>query len=394
MILTRRNLLRVVFDASGIRAPKDTLVCIFLRGGADGLNMVIPFLEKPYYKLRPTLGIARPDQGKSGQAINLDGQFALNPKLAPLKELWDEKCLAVVHAVGSDDQTRSHFEAQDLMERATALETGVSGGWLARHFQTQPAEDRTPLMAVGLGPTLPEALRGAPVALALESFDEFHLGRNSGSQAALAKALDRLYGQADADLAKSGQQSLHVLDMLDKMRQQAYTPAGGASYPDNEFGQSLTSVARLIKAGVGLEAACIDLGGWDSHFTQVTLMDGLLTQLAQGLQAFRRDVGAHLSRTTVAVMTEFGRRAYENTAFGTDHGRASCMFVMGGAVKGGRVVCDWPGMEEGQLEDPGDLKVTTDYRDVLAEILSKRTGQTNLEKVFPGHAPKFRGLFA
>ncbi|KAF0241922.1 MAG: hypothetical protein FD180_4212 [Planctomycetota bacterium] len=394
MILTRRNLLRVVFDVNAVRTPKDTLVCVFLRGGADGLNLVVPFEEKAYYKLRPSLGIARPDQTSGDKGINLDGKFALNPKLAPMKELWDEKCLAIIHAAGSEDQTRSHFEAQDLMERASSLETGVSGGWLARHFQCQPAEDRTPLMAVGMGPSLPETLRGAPVAMALESFDEFHLGRNAGSQAALAAALDRLYGHADPDLARSGRQSLSVLDTLDKMRLQPYVPAGGAKYPEGEYGQNLLAVARLIKAGVGLEAATVDLNGWDSHFGQAVLIDGLQEQLAQGLAAFRKDLGAHLAHTTVVVMTEFGRRAYENTAFGTDHGRASCMFVMGGAVKGGRVIADWPGLEEGQLEEPGDLKVTTDYRDVLAEILAKRSGQSKLDKVFPGHEVKFRGVFA
>lgn len=394
MILTRRNLLRVVFDVGAIRSSKDTVVCIFLRGGADGLNLVVPFTEKAYYKLRPSLGIAQPDQTSGSKSINLDGQFALNPKLGDLKPLWDEKCLAIVHAVGSEDQTRSHFEAQDLMERASSLETGVSGGWLARHFQAQPAQDRSPLMAVGLGPALPESLRGAPVAMALESFDEFHLGKNAASQDALAKALDRLYGQTDADLARSGKQSLSVLDTLDRMRQQAYVPAGGAAYPDGEFGQSLLSVARLIKAGVGLEAACLDLGGWDSHFGQAVLIDRLQAELAKGLLAFRRDLGDHLSHTTVVVMTEFGRRAYENNSFGTDHGRAGAMFVMGGTVKGGRVVTDWPGLEEGQLDGPGDLKVTTDYRDVLAEILMKRSGQTKIDRVFPGHEVKSRGILA
>ncbi|MBI2922259.1 MAG: DUF1501 domain-containing protein [Planctomycetes bacterium] len=391
MILTRRNFLRVVFDTNAARPAKDTLVCIFLRGGADGLNMVVPFLEKPYYRLRPTLGVARPDQ-PGGKTINLDGKFALNPALAPMKELWDEKVLAVVHAVGSDDQTRSHFEAQDLMERAVSLETGVSGGWLARHLQLRPAEARTPLMAVGLGPTLPESLRGAPVAMALESFDEFHLGRNATSQAALSAALDRLYGQADADLSRAGKQSLEVLGTLERMRGETYVPAGGAKYPEGEYGESLLSVARLIKAGVGLEAACVDLGGWDTHFGQAVQFDRLQSDLASGLAAFRRDLGDHLSHTTVVVMTEFGRRAYENTAFGTDHGRASVMYVMGGAVNGGRVVTDWPGMEEGQLEDPGDLRVTIDYRDVLAEVLSKRQAQANLAAVFPGHEVKTRGV--
>ena len=393
MTLTRRNFLRVVLDVNALRPPKETLVCVFLRGGADGINLVVPFEEKAYYKLRPTLGVARPDQPSGSKGINLDGQFALNPMLAPLKELWDEKCLAIVHAVGSEDQTRSHFEAQDLMERASSLETGVSGGWLARHFQAQPAEDRTPLMAVGLGRSLPEALRGAPVAMALESFDAFNLGRDSGSHAALAAALDRLYRHADADLAASGRQSLSVLDRLERMRRQRYVPAGGAHYPEGQYGQSLLSVARLIKAGVGLEAACVNLNGWDSHFGQALLIDGLQDQLAKGLAAFRKDLGAHLSHTTVVVMTEFGRRAYENTSFGTDHGRAGCMFVMGGAVKGGRVIADWPGMEEDELEAPGDLKVTTNYRDVLAEILAKRSGQSRLDQVFPGHEVKFRGLF-
>jgi uncharacterized protein (DUF1501 family) len=392
--LNRRGFLKVFFDAGAMRPAKDTLVCVFLRGGADGLNMVIPFEEKSYYRLRPSLGIARPDQPGSGKSIHLDGKFSLSPELAPLKELWDEKLLAVVHAVGSEDQTRSHFEAQDLMERATPAETGVSGGWLARHLQLGPAASRTPLMAVGMGPTLPESLRGAPVALAMESFAQFHLGRHSVSQGALAKALSRMYGSADEGLARAGRQNLEVLDTLDRLSKEAYVPGGGAAYPEGEFGESLLSVARLIKAGVGLEAACVELGGWDSHFGQSVLINGLQKQLASGLAAFRKDLGTHIGRTTIVVMTEFGRRAYENTAFGTDHGRAGVMFVAGGAVKGGRVIAEWPGMEEGQLEDPGDLRVTIDYRDVLAEILEKRAGQTDLESVFPGHAVKMRGVFA
>jgi len=394
MMMTRRNLLRMVFDAEAALPARDTLVCVFLRGGADGLNLVVPFEEKAYYKLRPSLGVARPDQPSGTKAMNLDGKFGLNPALSALKDLWDEKALAIVHAVGSDDQTRSHFEAQDLMERATALETGVSGGWLARHFQTTGTEGRSPLMAVGMGPRLPETLRGAPVALALESFDEFHLARNSASPEALAKALERLYGAAETDLANAGGQSLRVLGTLDRLRQETYTPGGGAAYPDSEFGRSLISVARLIKAGVGLEAACVDLNGWDTHFGQAVLIDSLQRDLAEGLAAFRRDLGETFKRVTVAVMSEFGRRAYENTAFGTDHGRAGVMFVAGGAVRGGRVITEWPGMEPGQLEEPGDLRVTIDYRDVLAEILEKRQGQLQISRVFPGVPLRHRGIFA
>ncbi len=373
---TRRAFLRSL--CFGRADDSAALVVVFLRGGADGLNLVVPEFEPEYRRLRPTLAV--------GKTLPLDERFGLHPGLEPIRPLFQDRRLAVVHAVGSDDDTRSHFEAQDLMERAGRPLEGASGGWLARHLRSKPGA-RGAIAAVAIGPTLPESLRGAPSACALESLEEVALPQASP---AFTGALEVLYRAEGSGAGAAGQAALRLLERVNLARE-AKAPEG---YPESGFGRSLREVARLLRADVGLEAACVDLGGWDTHFAQGPLFTSLVEDLAGGLAAFAKNLGPRMEKTLVVVMTEFGRRAYENATLGTDHGRGSVMFLLGGPTRGGRVVTRWPGLGEGALEGPGDLAVTIDYRDVLAEALEKAAGNPRTAEVFPSFNPTPRGLFA
>jgi uncharacterized protein (DUF1501 family) len=348
---------------------RQTLVVVFLRGAADGLNLVAPLEDDGYYRARPRIAIGRK------QAVPLDGFYGLNPLLGSLEPAYKDGALAIIHAAGSEDDTRSHFEAQDLMEHGGI----AAGGWLGRFLRTQYKTSSGPLSAVALGPAVPECLRGAPTATVLQSLDDFSLGDN---RARLTRSLAKLYGMQPDLLATAGRDTLGAIERVDQLRQSAYHPTNGADYGTDEFSRGLIQIARLIKARVGLQAASVDLGGWDSHFSQSLVMDPLITRLARGLSAFYRDLGSEMKHTTVVVMTEFGRRVEENSAFGTDHGRGSVMFVMGGQIKGGRVLGKWPGLSREVLDGPGDLPVTTNYRNVLAPILQRHGGE-RLDQVFP-----------
>lgn len=348
-----------------------TLVVVFLRGGADGLNLVAPLEDDGYYRTRPRIAISRKE------AVPLDGFYGLNPLLKPLESAYRDGHLAIVHAAGSEDTTRSHFEAQDLMEHGGI----TAGGWLGRFLRAQTTTARSPLAAVAMGKAIPECLRGAPSATVLQSLDDYSLGEN---RTRLTRALAALYRQQTDFLADAGRDTLAALQRIEQLRQTAYQPRHGADYGTDDFSHGLMQVARLIRARVGLQAASVDLGGWDSHFSQGTLMDPLIRRLAQGLSAFHRDLGPEMENVTVVVMTEFGRRLAENSAFGTDHGRGSVMFVMGGGIAGGRVLGSWPGLTRETLEGPGDLPVTTNYRNVLAPILHRHGVAEKLNLVFPG----------
>lgn len=368
----------------------DTLISIFLRGGVDGLSLVVPHGDDNYYRLRPTLALARPsDRGTSAadRVLDLDGFFGLHPALAPLLPLHNAGQLAAVHACGSGDQTRSHFEAMVTMERGVASETGPASGWLARHLETAPWENPSPLRAVALGAILPQSLRGVGQTTTLSSVADLRLQSPfGGGTARFESALAKMYGQ-DA-LAEAGQEALSVLRTLEKL-----PPERGhiGHYPEDDLSAGLHQVALLMKSRVGLEAACLDHGGYDTHVAQGTsqgILAGRLQSLASGLAAFASDIGPEQwQRTTVVVMSEFGRRAAENSGLGTDHGRAGAMLVLGGHVTGGRVHGVWPGLGAGQLEGPGDLKVTTDYRAVLAEIIERRLKNPNTSAIFPGLSP-------
>lgn len=349
-----------------------TLVVIFLRGGADGLNMVAPLQDDGYYNARPRIAVSR------SKAIPLDGFYGLNPALKELAPAYHDGALAIIHAAGSEDSTRSHFEAQDLMEHGGI----VGGGWLGRFLRVQTSPSG-PLAAVAVGKAVPESLRGAPAATVFQSLQDFSLGNDSER---LIASLGRLYGLETDHLGAAGRHTFEAVRRIERLRATAYQPAHGAAYGADDFSEGLRQIARLIKARVGLEAASLDLKGWDSHFGQAAIMDPLMTRLARGLAAFHRDMGEHLQHVTLVAMTEFGRRVEENSAFGTDHGRGSVMFVLGGGIKGGRVVGKWPGLTKDVLEGPGDLPVETNYRDVLAPILSRHGASEALDRIFPGFA--------
>lgn len=366
---------------SGDGDRRQTLVAVFLRGGADGLNMVAPFEDDGYFKARPRIAIKKED------SIPLDDFFGLNPLLGELEAPYKDGHLAVVHAAGSEDATRSHFEAQDLMEHGGLL---VPGGWLGRFLRALPHGGTGPLSAIAVGRSVPECLRGAPASTVMESLETFSLGRKAERMTA---ALTRLYSLEHNALGRVATDTLGAMKRIEKLRAEEYVPANGAEYSHDEFSKGMEQVARLIKARVGLTSVSIDIGGWDSHFVQSSVMDPLMPRLAKGLSAFYKDLGQEMENTTVVVMTEFGRRVYENASFGTDHGRGSVMFVMGGGVKGGRVITQWPTLNDEILEGPGDLPVTTNYRDVLAPILSRFGVGAKMDKVFPDYDLKPLDLF-
>jgi len=349
---------------------RQALVVVFLRGAADGLNLVAPLQDDGYYRARPRIAISRK------ACVPLDGFYGLNPLLKELEPAYHEGALAIVHAAGSEDATRSHFEAQDLMEHG-----GVTGGgWLGRYLRAQNESGSGPLAAVALGKSIPECLRGSPAATVLQSLEDFSFGNH---RTRLTQSLARLYGAQSDALAAAGRDTLDAIKRVEQLRNAAYQPAHGAIYGRDDFSLGLLQIARLIKARVGLQAASLDLGGWDSHFSQSLIMDPLIVRLARGLSAFHQDLGSEMQHTTVVVMTEFGRRVEENSAFGTDHGRGSVMFVLGGDIHGGRVLGKWPGLSREVLEGPGDLPVTTNYRNVLAPILQRHGIGDKLSQVFP-----------
>lgn len=376
------------------------LVNIFLRGGADGLSLIVPYREDPYHRERPNLGLSAPND-RTGPAaartLDLDGFFGLHPAMAALLPHFREGRLGAVHAVGSGDQSRSHFEAMGLMERGAGTNAADAGGdgWLARYLEAVPAANPSPLRAVAISGTLPDSLRGATGVTAITSLDRFRL---EGKRAAEARRhLAGLYASGEDVLTEAGRETLQVLDILRKFDPQAMPARSGVAYPNSDLGQGLRQVAHLIRADVGLEIACLDKGGWDTHVLQgatVGTLPGHLSDVADSVDAFVRDLGPEMQRVTVVIQTEFGRRLHENASMGTDHGRASVMFAVGAGVKGGQVAGKWPGLAKDQLEEPGDLRVTTDYRNVLAEALRSHGAAEAVGEVFPGHRVKPVGLFA
>lgn len=389
-----RLLPRLAFTPKNSTPRGDTLIVIFLRGAADTLNIVVPHAEDAYYALRPSLGIPRPDDNKANaesRVLDLDGFFGLHPSMRGLLDAWDEKQLAIIHACGAPDESRSHFKAMELMERGVDSERGPASGWIGRHLAALDTGNRSPLRAVGLGEMPQRSLSGSVPVSALRSIADFHLKGDARAVAQMRAALDTIYSGNDS-FSILGQESLAILDILQKLDP---TQSPVTSYPITDFSLALQQVSLLIKADVGLEVAAIDLGGWDTHFAQGGAegqMARLMQDLADGLAAFHQDLRDRMDTVTVVTMSEFGRRARENGSFGTDHGHGSMMMVMGANVDGGKVHGQWPGLGEGQLVGPGDLAVTTDYRDVLSEILVKRLNNPALEEIFPNYRPALRGI--
>lgn len=371
------------------KQDRNVVVVVFLRGGADGLHLVTPYFEDAYYKARPALATRAPGDKRGGlRCVDLDGRFGLHPKLAPLEAAWKEGALGIVHAVGSGDTTHSHFEAMATMERGLTNQADLAaGGWLARHLETQ-AGATTPMRAVAWGYTMPESLSGATDATLVETLSDFRLRAPAG---AARDRLSKLYAEGSDQLAEAGARTLDVLKTLDRLDPKDYKPENGADYPKTPTGKAMREVAFLVRQKVGLEVACLDSGGWDSHVNQAYL-DEQMGDLAATLAAFRRDIGPEMSRVTVIVQSEFGRRVEENSGLGTDHGAGGVLFAMGGGVRGGKVYGDWPGIGPTERTGPGDLRITTDYRTVLAEVLEQRLGSQAVQSVFPGLSNRRLGM--
>jgi uncharacterized protein (DUF1501 family) len=359
------------------------LVVVFQRGGMDGLNAVIPFKDNSYYSLRPSIAIAEPAGSGAERAIDLDGFYGLHPALAPLKSLFDKRHLAIIHATGSPDNTRSHFDAQDYMELGTPGTKSTPDGWLNRYLKENPKE-RSPFRAVAVTAQLPRLLAGSADTLTLSSIEEFRL-RN----AAMAATLQRLYaGTSDSLFRLSGHNLFAAMAELKQV--EAKIPVSAERYPAGRFGASLSQIARLIKADVGLEIAFTEIQGWDTHVNQggaTGQMANRLKDLADGLTTFYRDLGDRVEDVVLITLSEFGRNARENGNRGTDHGHANVMFALGGTVRGGKVYGRWPGLAPEVLYEGRDLDLTTDFRTVCGEVISRHLEQKDLSRIFPRFRP-------
>src|ERR1700733_3187283 len=391
--------------AAGAEGRKrKTLVAIFMRGAADGLNIVVPFGDPRYRELRPTLGLQPPQPGDSnenngpfGNVIDLDGTFGLNPGLRPLKALWDSRQLAIVEATGSPDPSRSHFDAQDYMESGTPGKTG--NGWLNRALG-DAGPDSSPLRAVALSNRVPRTLRGDHEAVALGNVQDF----NISDQDRLA-ILQNMYSLTpDAPLRRTGRDAFDAMKTLQSLgKEPPANPAGPTAWVSGpggpgrnirptynaggELGRNLQQLARLIKSDAGVEAAFAEVDGWDHHQNENGQLSNLLNQFSNAIAAFCQDLGDRMEDVVIVTMSEFGRTAEENGNGGTDHGHGSMMMVLGGPVKGGKIYGEWPGLEKEQLFEGRDRAVTTDFRTVLSELVRGHLGQNDLSAVFPGFHP-------
>ncbi|HEV2802797.1 MAG TPA: DUF1501 domain-containing protein [Pyrinomonadaceae bacterium] len=395
------SFLQRVLAAEGSRAGvrRKTLIAIFQRGAVDGLNMVVPHGEKNYYALRPSIAVAQPGRGASGEsAIDLDGFFGLHPALAGFKPMWDAKRLAIVHAAGSPNNTRSHFDAQDYMESGTPGVKSTPDGWLNRYLQSRLDAKASPFRGVSMTQNLPRTMQGRAPALAISNLADFSIRAGQYSQT-VQGGFEDIYEQAAGDaLRGTGKETFEAIAFLKQVNPAQYRPENGAQYPRTPFGNALLQIAQLVKAGVGLEVAFTEVGGWDTHVNEGGARGQLalrLTEFGNGITALYTDLGARMDDVLILTMSEFGRTVRENGNRGTDHGHANAMFVIGGGTHGGRVYGQWPGLDTDKLYDGRDLALTTDFRDVFGEVAQKHLGQADLKRVFPGYAAsatKFRGL--
>ena len=364
-------------------ANKKKLVVIFQRGACDGLNVVVPYKESNYYSMRPSIAI------KQNEVLDLNGFFGFHPAMAPLKPLYDQGHLAIIHAAGSPDPSRSHFDAQDYMESGTPGVKVTSDGWLNRALQVEKLTDKpTAFRAVALGTQVPRTLQGIVPAIAVNNLADFSVAGKGPQTSPISNAFQAMYDESsDAVLHGTGEETFEAVKMLKAADPAHYQPAAGVNYPNTAFGNSLKQVAQLLKANLGVEAAFSDIGGWDTHQNQGAANGQLanrLKEFAESIAAFWKDMGSDAENVTMVTMSEFGRTARQNGTGGTDHGHANVMFVLGGTVKGGKVYGKWPGLSNEQLNEGRDLKVTTDFRNVLGEAAYKTLGSRNLDLVFPG----------
>jgi len=391
------SLSRAAFGGGrGSDRTRDVLVVVFLRGGMDGLTAVAPYGDPGLYSARPTLAINPP--GQANGALDLDGFFGLAPSCAALMPAYDRGDLAIVHATGSTDPSRSHFSAQRFMETATPNmgQTSITDGWIGRHLQTISPIGAGDLRALAVQSHLPRSMAGGPGALPVNDPSNFDFPGEAALASALRGVIEDAYAEADEPLRGAASASLGAIDLLAGVNFDGYQPANGAVYPSGSFGEGLVATAAMIKADIGLECVELDIGGWDHHSAMGPVdgtLAGMLENLSGGLAALYADLTAELGRVTIVVMSEFGRRVAENGSAGTDHGHGGAMLVLGGNVNGGQVHTQWPGLDPGSLGN-GDLPITIDYRDVLAEIIQLRLGNSSLGDIFPEHTPQFPGITA
>jgi len=377
-------LARAAWGAAAPSARNKRLVVIFQRGAADGLNIVVPHAEPQYYAMRPSINIPRKD------LLDLDGFFGLHPSLSPFQPLWRQRHLAIVHAAGSPDPNRSHFDAQDFMESGTPGMKATEDGWLNRSLRDlQHASPKSPFEAIALGPSIPRILGGIEPAIAINNINDFSVGGRSAKASPTANTFEAMYGHSlDTVLHSTGEETFDAVRMLKSADPSKYKPAAGADYPKGRFGDSLRQLAQLIKSNLGVQVAFADIGGWDHHVNEGATegqIANVLRDFSRSLAAFWTDLGDLGEDTVVVTMSEFGRTARENGNRGTDHGHANVMFVLGGPVKGGKVYGRWPGLDQSQLYEGRDLALTTDFRQVLGEAVARHMGNKNLNEVFPGY---------
>jgi len=379
---------RAAFGAVENGGRTKRLVVIFQRGAADGLNIVVPYAESQYYAMRPSINIPR----KS--VIDLNGFFGLHPSLSAFQPLWQQGHLAIVHAAGSPDITRSHFDAQDFMETGTPGVKITEDGWLNRSLHSAPTSavpaKNSPFRAIAFGPSVPRILSGSEPAVAMNNINDFSVGGKNPRGSPAATAFEAMYDHSsDSVLHGTGEETFDAVKMLKAADPGKYTPAAGANYPaKGRFAEGLRQLAQLIKANLGVQVAFADISGWDHHVNEGATegqLANVLTEFSQSLAAFWTDLGDLGEDTVVVTMSEFGRTARENGNRGTDHGHANVMFVLGGPVKGGKVYGRWPGLDQSQLYEGRDLALTTDFRQVIGEAVARHMGNQNLANVFPGY---------
>ena len=375
----------VLAQATTAQSQGKKLVVIFQRGAADGLNIVVPYREKSYYEMRPTIAIPQ------DQLIDLDGFFGLHPAMQSLKPLWDQGHLAAVHACGSPDPTRSHFDAQDFMESGTPGLKATPDGWLNRALAAEDVARRphpaSPFRAVALGTQLPRTLEGKVPAVAIGNVKDFNVGGQNPAAMPISNGFESMYEQSvNTVLHGTASETFEAVKVLKAADTDKYVPAAGVRYPNGQFGNSLKQIAQLLKANLGVEAAFADIGGWDTHQNQGSVngqLSNRLKEFSESIAAFWMDMGDDAQNITLVSMSEFGRTVHQNGTGGTDHGHANVMFVAGGRVSGGKVYGKWPGMDKHELYEERDLAITTDFRQVLGEAAFKTLGAKNLELVFP-----------
>jgi uncharacterized protein (DUF1501 family) len=385
----------VMAEVTTAAASHKKLVVLFQRGAADGLNIVVPYREKNYYAMRPSIAI------RQEEVLDLDGFFGLHPAMASLKPLYDQGHLAMIHAAGSPDMSRSHFDAQDYMESGTPGIKATSDGWLNRALKAEKRREVSPFRAVALGSQVPRTLQGTIPAIAVNNVRDFSVAGHGPQASPISNAFQAMYdSSSDSILHGTGQETFEAVKMLRSADPSKYKPAQGVVYPQTSFGNSLRQVAQLLKANLGVEAAFADIGGWDTHQNQGNSQGQLanrLKEFSDSIAAFWKDMGDEAASITLVTMSEFGRTARQNGTGGTDHGHANVMFVLGGGVKGGKVYGKWPGLSNEHLNEGRDLAVTTDFRRVLGEAASRTLGCQNLDLIFPGAevaSPEFLGFLS